>query len=76
MSTDHCDHYQQGASSNCCGAIITMQGLCSDCGERCTDDSEDGPSDEQQERQQESRLHADEQYRKQMNDSGRGGLLP
>jgi hypothetical protein len=76
MSTDHYDRYQQGTSSNCCGAIITMQGLCSDCGEHCTDDNEDGPTDEQQERMRESMLYANEKYRKDMTDAGREHLLP
>jgi hypothetical protein len=40
MSTDHYDRMQQGTSSNCCGAIILINGLCSDCGEHCTDDGE------------------------------------
>lgn len=75
MSTDHQDLYQQGTSSNCCGAIIRSNGLCSDCGEHCQDEGEDGPTDEQIESMRETRLHAEEKYRKDMTDAGRGHLL-
>jgi predicted amidophosphoribosyltransferase len=76
MSADHQDLYQQGTSSNCCGATIKTNGLCSDCGEHCTDDNEDGPTDEQMERQRDSHYADKERYRQQMKDAGREHLLP
>ena len=61
--------------SNCCGARVTMQGLCSDCGEHCEDEAQEGPSDEKMERMRETSRHFDEAYRKTMIDAGRGHLL-
>ena len=58
MSTDLQDLMgDPGSSSNCCGARINMQGLCSECGEHCTDESEEGPSDAKQEQIAESRRY-------------------
>jgi predicted amidophosphoribosyltransferase len=76
MSTDYHDRMQQGTSSNCCGAIIMINGLCSDCGEHCTDDGEEGPTDEQQERMMDSKAAEIGRYRQQMKDAGREHLLP
>lgn len=45
MSTDYLDRMQQGSSSNCCGATIMTNGLCSDCGEHCEDEPDEEESD-------------------------------
>lgn len=76
MSTDYQDLYQQGTSSNCCGAIIKTNGLCSDCGEHCEDEEDFEHSDEQMERMRERHCEAEERYRQDMKDSGREHLLP
>ena len=34
-SWDPRDAYEQGATSNCCGASVMMGDICSDCGEHC-----------------------------------------
>ncbi len=76
MSFDPEDSFLHGVVSNCCGAKVMLGDMCQDCGEGCEPESEDGPSDEQQERFRESAHHADEAYRKSMVESGRGRLLP
>jgi hypothetical protein len=76
VSTDHYDRYRQDTSSNCCGATILTNGLCSDCGDHCTDDNEDGPTDEQQERMFDAKAAEIGRYRQDMKDASREHLLP
>lgn len=76
MSTDLYDLMgSSSSSSNCCGARVTMQGLCADCGEHCTDESEEGPADEQLSASAERHWQEKEKYRQDMTDAGRGHLL-
>ncbi len=78
MSTDIHDLRGDPESvSNCCGARVTMQGLCEDCGEHCTDErDEEGPTDAQQEISHAGAEASEARYREQMKDAGRGHLLP
>ncbi len=62
--------------SSCCGAQVTSQGLCGDCGEHAEDVSQDGPTDAQQERAQAGAEAADIRYRQNLKSAGRGHLLP
>lgn len=77
MSTDHQDLYRQGGSSNCCGALIMTNGLCSDCGEHCEDEEDFEPSEETKaELKAQFKFWEHPKYRQDMKDAGRGHLLP
>ena len=36
MSTDYNDVYEYGVESDCCGASVYLNGICSNCKDHCT----------------------------------------
>jgi len=36
MSTDYSDVYEFGMESDCCGAGVYINGICSNCNDHCT----------------------------------------
>jgi hypothetical protein len=76
MSFDPRDAFIGGASSNCCGASVLIGDICAECKEHCEAEDEDGPTDEQQELARAGAEVSDARYRQQMQDAGRGHLLP
>ena len=41
MSTDYNDVYEYGVESDCCGAGVYLNGICSHCNDHCTPVRED-----------------------------------
>lgn len=77
MSMDAMDFFIQGSHSNCCGAMIDLHGMCSECGEHADDKSEEGPSDEKLDRlnaqahlAQEKRVLAEDQIERELREIG------
>jgi hypothetical protein len=41
MSIDKLDLYEYGVESDCCGAVVYINGICSCCNDHCTSVRED-----------------------------------